>query len=40
VLTFEVLDVERAQHGLVYIPSRWTVERRGPSGTQSLESKA
>lgn len=40
VLTFEVVDVERAQHGLVYIPSRWTIDRRGPSGTQSLESKA
>ena len=38
VLTFEVLDVDRAQHGMIQVPSRWTLTRRGPSGTSELES--
>jgi len=38
VLTFEVLDVDRAQHGLIQVPSRWKLTRRGPSGTSELES--
>ena len=28
VLTFEVLDVRRNQHGILSLPSRWRVERR------------
>jgi hypothetical protein len=40
VFTFEVLDVDRAQHGLIAVPSRWTLTRRGPSGEASLESRA
>jgi ABC-type polysaccharide/polyol phosphate transport system ATPase subunit len=39
VLTFEVLDVDRAQHGMIQVPSRWTLTRRGPSGTSALESQ-
>jgi len=39
VLTFEVLDVDRAQHGLIQVPSRWMLARRGPSGTSELESQ-
>jgi ABC-type polysaccharide/polyol phosphate transport system ATPase subunit len=41
VLTFEVLDVERSQHGLLALPSTWTVRRRSAQGDeQVLESQA
>lgn len=32
VLTFEVLDPRHHQHGLLYLPTRWSVERRFPDG--------
>jgi lipopolysaccharide transport system ATP-binding protein len=38
VLTFEVLDAARLQHGLVSLPTRWTVARRGPGGETRQES--
>jgi ABC-type polysaccharide/polyol phosphate transport system ATPase subunit len=31
-LTFEVVDVRRLQHGMLYLPSRWSVKRRAPGG--------
>jgi len=41
VATFEVVDADRAQHGLVHLPSRWTVRRARPGAEQEvLESKA
>jgi ABC-type polysaccharide/polyol phosphate transport system ATPase subunit len=39
VLTFEVLDAARLQHGLVSLPTRWTVARRGPGGETRQESE-
>jgi ABC-type polysaccharide/polyol phosphate transport system ATPase subunit len=40
VLTFEVLDARRNQHGLLSLPSRWKVERReaGASAARTEES--
>lgn len=38
VATFEIVDAERAQHGLVHMPSTWTVERRTAGGEEVLES--
>lgn len=41
VATFEVVDAERAQHGLVHLPTRWTVRRRRPGAApETLESEA
>ncbi len=41
VLTFEVVDVRRLQHGMLFLPSRWTVVRELPGrGQQKLESDA
>lgn len=40
VLTFEVLDARRLQHGLFQIPSRWKVTRHGAGGTETRESLA
>jgi ABC-type polysaccharide/polyol phosphate transport system ATPase subunit len=41
VLTFEVIDARRNQHGILSLPSRWRVERR-PDGAQprTLESES
>jgi ABC-type polysaccharide/polyol phosphate transport system ATPase subunit len=39
VLTFEVLDARRNQHGMLSLPSRWRVERRPAGGEpRTLES--
>jgi ABC-type polysaccharide/polyol phosphate transport system ATPase subunit len=38
--TFEVLDVERRQHGLLLLPSHWTVRRRGPGGAAEREQES
>jgi ABC-type polysaccharide/polyol phosphate transport system ATPase subunit len=38
VFVFEVIDVERLQHGLFRLPSRWKVVRRGAGGESALES--
>ena len=41
VLSFEVLDAQRLQHGLVVLPSRWTARRRAANGEeQVLDSPA
>jgi hypothetical protein len=41
VLTFEVVDVRRLQHGMLFLPSRWSVVRDLPGGNrQKLESDA
>jgi len=32
VVTFEVLDADRMQHGLLFLPTRWSVHRRNGSG--------
>ncbi len=41
VLSFEVVDVRRLQHGLLFLPSRWTLERDQPGrGASRLESDA
>jgi hypothetical protein len=39
-LTFEVLDAKHQQHGMLFLPSRWTVRRRGPDGQRTEESRA
>jgi ABC-type polysaccharide/polyol phosphate transport system ATPase subunit len=36
VLAFDVLDVERKQHGLVEMPSRWTVRRLAADGDEQV----
>ena len=36
VLTFEVLDPLHHQHGLLYLPTRWTSTRRGPGGEEQV----
>jgi ABC-type polysaccharide/polyol phosphate transport system ATPase subunit len=38
VLTFEVLDARRLQHGLVSLPTRWSSVRRGARGESRQES--
>jgi ABC-type polysaccharide/polyol phosphate transport system ATPase subunit len=40
VLTFEVLDARRLQHGLLWLPSRWRVVRRGAGKERILESNS
>ncbi len=32
VVTFEVLDADRMQHGILFLPTRWSVHRRGADG--------
>jgi ABC-type polysaccharide/polyol phosphate transport system ATPase subunit len=41
-LTFQVLDAERTQHGLIQIPTAWAVRRSRPGavGIENLESGA
>jgi ABC-type polysaccharide/polyol phosphate transport system ATPase subunit len=38
--TFEVLDVNRLQHGMLYLPSRWKVRRRGPGSAEAREEES
>lgn len=40
VLTFEVLDADIHQHGMLFLPSVWSVSRRGPGGESRQESTA
>ncbi len=41
VLTFEVLDPRHHQHGLLYLPTLWSVERRFPDGrTERRDSRS
>jgi hypothetical protein len=41
VLSFEVVDVRRLQHGMLFLPSRWTLAREVPGrGAETLESDA
>jgi len=35
--TFEVVDADVLQHGLLFLPSRWSVTRRGPGGEERRE---
>jgi hypothetical protein len=34
-VTFEVLDPRNHQHGLLYLPTRWTVERGAGEGARA-----
>ena len=38
VLSFEVVDADRRQHGLLFLPFRWSVRRQRPGGEERLES--
>ena len=40
VLSFQVLDAEHSQHGLVSFPSRWIVRRRAASGSEQVLDSA
>ncbi|MBL8860638.1 MAG: ABC transporter ATP-binding protein [Planctomycetes bacterium] len=41
VLSFDVVDARRLQHGMLFLPSRWSVARDVPGrGTVTLESDA
>ena len=41
VLSFEVVDARRLQHGMLFLPSRWIVEREVPGrGREIQESKS
>ncbi len=35
--TFEVIDSEQMQHGMLLLPTRWTVRRRGGDGVETSE---
>ena len=37
-ITFEVIDPRNHQHGLLYLPTQWTVRREGADGVQVEES--
>jgi hypothetical protein len=39
-VTFEVVDATRLQHGMLFLPSRWTLTRRRAGDTQTWESDA
>jgi hypothetical protein len=41
-VTFEVLDARRHQHGMLFLPSQWTLRRRasGSSEERVEESQA
>ncbi|MBK7877213.1 MAG: ABC transporter ATP-binding protein [Planctomycetes bacterium] len=39
-VTFEVLDDRRHQHGMLYLPCRWSMERTTTAGVVREESKA
>jgi hypothetical protein len=39
-VTFEVIDATRLQHGMLFLPSRWTVTRARAGRTQTWESDA
>lgn len=39
-VTFEVVDDRRHQHGMLYLPCRWSIERATPAGAVREESKA
>jgi ABC-type polysaccharide/polyol phosphate transport system ATPase subunit len=40
VVTFEVIDAERLQHGMFFLPSTWKFRRRGAKGDEERESRA
>lgn len=40
VVTFEVIDADRQQHGMIYLPTRWTVAWQGPDRNETKESRA
>jgi ABC-type polysaccharide/polyol phosphate transport system ATPase subunit len=35
VVTFEVIDADHLQHGMLLLPTRWSVTRRGPDGERT-----
>jgi ABC-type polysaccharide/polyol phosphate transport system ATPase subunit len=39
-VTFEVVDDRRTQHGMLFLPCRWSIVRRTPAGEQREESPA
>jgi ABC-type polysaccharide/polyol phosphate transport system ATPase subunit len=40
VHTFEVLDRRNHQHGMLYLPTRWSVRRRGPDGREEVQESS
>lgn len=40
VVSFEVIDADRQQHGMIYLPTRWTVAWQGPDRNETKESRA
>ncbi len=40
VHTFEVLDPRHHQHGLLYLPTHWSVRRRVPGGVEEVRESA
>lgn len=36
-VTFEVLDADHMQHGLLFLPTRWALRRRGVDGVERTE---
>lgn len=38
-VTFEVIDSEHLQHGILFLPTRWSVTRRGPNGESTEVSE-
>lgn len=36
-VTFEVLDADHMQHGLLFLPTRWALRRRGADGVERTE---
>lgn len=40
VVSFEVIDADRQQHGMIYLPTHWRIEWSGPERRESRESRA
>ncbi|MBI5434663.1 MAG: ABC transporter ATP-binding protein [Planctomycetes bacterium] len=40
VVTFEVIDADRQQHGMIYMPTEWRVKWSGPDRKEERESRA
>lgn len=39
-VTFQVIDADVLQHGMLFLPTRWTVTRRGPGGESTEVSES
>ena len=40
LMAFEVVDAERMQHGMLFLPSHWSVERKRGTEVLRAESEA